>query len=682
MSTMPTSSTAPGDERSPWQRWKDFWFQAADPTTLGFIRICTGLLVLYIHLAYSLDLQAFFGEHGWYAKRFIDRERHEIPAYAAPFWGGYEDRPRVAQLSEFPHRRRALMTFLRGLPADKTQRTAAMAYLDRLNTFPLPDAFAAIIYVQRLGTRPEELNNSLTVLTGGELATPEVTARYRGVIPPFFRDMPLEERQKLAGEIRAFWTALSKIKWIDPDRDRNYVFNHFAEVAPDSRQTLVNYIETLPEDQTERDKLLDYLEYWNSDPRQAMRLGSGIFSIWFHVTDPTQMALIHAGVLVIIVLFTLGVFTRVTSVLTWLACISYIHRTQQVLFGMDTMMNILLFYLMLGNCGAALSVDRLIARYRAARASLRRFGMIDANTRAFLACPPPSVASGFTQRLIQVHFCFIYAAAGLSKLKGGAWWNGSAFWYVVVNPEFTPLQYHWYESMLRGLASIKPLYYFVTITGVWFTLFVEIGVPFLIWTRLRWLMILLATAMHALIAVLMGLNLFELLMIVMLLAFLPDRVIRDRFRAHPGLPRLRFTFNPQNAAQGRAAALALALDADNQIALQPDPSATTTTLSEADGKPVTGQEGVGVLWKDVRLLGILRFVLWIPGMRGLSGQAIIPHQHTARRRCRRGRWLRRRPAEQRTSLEGRGQKTKTQETSLEEREQSGFCLQPRSGDRW
>ena len=34
-------------------------------------------------------------------------------------------------------------------------------------------------------------------------------------------------------------------------------------------------------------------------------------------------------------------------------------------------------------------------------------------------------------RLIQVHFCFIYLAAGLSKLKGDAWWNGFAFWDVM-----------------------------------------------------------------------------------------------------------------------------------------------------------------------------------------------------------------------------------------------------------
>jgi hypothetical protein len=625
MSTMRPSLTAPGDERSPWQRWKDFWFSTADPTTLGFIRICTGLLVLYIHLAYSLDLQAFFGKHGWYAASFIDRERKESPSFAAPFWGGYDEGRLSAQLSDFPHRREALMTFLRGLPVNEIDRAVAMAYLNRINTYQNPDDFrVALVYVQRMGSRPEELENSLTVFTGGQLTPPERTLAYRRAIPTFFRDLPAEERDKIASEIRAFWTLLSQIKWADPDRDRNYVFNHFTEVPAESRHALIQFIATLPTDQAEREKLLNYLEYWNSDPRQALRIGYGIFSIWFHVTDPTQMALIHVGVLVLILLFTLGVFTHVTSVLTWLACVSYIHRTQHVLFGMDTMMNILLFYLMIGNSGAALSVDRLIARYRAARASLNRSGVIDANTRAFLAYPPPSVLTNFTLRLIQIHFCFIYMAAGLSKLKGAAWWNGMAFWDVVVNPEFTLMLYPWYESMLRGLASIKPLMYFTTVTAVWFTLFIEIGLPFLVWTRLRWFVVFLATAMHALIGVLMGLNLFELLMIVMLLAFLPDRVIRDRFRAAPTIPRLRFGVNTQNPAQARAAALVLAVDMDNQIALHHDPEATVPTLAVGTGEPVTGAEGVATLFQNLRLLGAVRWLLWIPGVRGLLIRRLFP----------------------------------------------------------
>ena len=316
------------------------------------------------------------------------------------------------------------------------------------------------------------------------------------------------------------------------------------------RRSFVEFLLTLPADKAARDQRIDYLDYWNNEPEKSIRTGHNIFSVWFHVTDPTQMALIHAGVLVVITLFTLGLFTRVTSVIVWIAVVGYIHRTQQVLFGMDTMMNILLFYLMIGNSGAALSLDRLIARYRAVRASLRRTGAIDTPTRAFLATPPPSKSAGFAIRLIQIHFCIIYAAAGLSKLKGGAWWNGQACWDVMVNPEFTLMQYEWYEKMLRKFVEIKPLYYLMIVFGVWSTLFVEIAGPFLMWTRLRWLIIFLASAMHAAIGVLMGLNLFELLMMVMLVAFLPDGVIRDRFRGGADLAKLAFAFNSDFGSVG------------------------------------------------------------------------------------------------------------------------------------
>jgi hypothetical protein len=337
------------------------------------------------------------------------------------------------------------------------------------------------------------------------------------------------------------------------------------------------------------------------------------------------MALVHTGILIAIALFTIGLFTRVTSVLVWIATVGYIHRTQQVLFGMDTMMNILLFYLMIGNSGAALSIDRLIARYRAVRASLRRNGTIDANTRAFLAYPLPSANTGFALRLIQVHFCFIYMAAGLSKLKGPAWWNGQAFWDVIANPEFTLMPYSWYEQSLRWIASVKSIYYTVTIGACWLTLFVEIATPFLLWTRLRWFVILLATAMHAVIGVLMGLNLFELIMIVMLIAFFPDRVIRDRFRGGIDLVKFAFTFNPQNQRHAQAAALVLATDIDNQIALNADKSATDVELAVGSPEKVEkGQNAIVPLFQEGRLLSMFGFILWLPGMKALLARKLFP----------------------------------------------------------
>ncbi len=277
----------------------------------------------------------------------------------------------------------------------------------------------------------------------------------------------------------------------------------------------------------ERERRITYLERWGYEERHLQRAGSPIFSIWFHITEPGEMIAVHIGVLIVLLMFTLGLFTRVTSVLTWLAAVSYLHRDPQVLFGQDTMMNILLIYLMVANSGAALSLDRVIARYRATRASIARCGGIDATCSAFLAAPPPSVACGFAQRLLQVHFCFIYMASGLSKLKGSTWWSGDAMWLTLVNPEFTLIHFDWYESLLRSTFSSRPLYSTVAALGVAFTLFVEIGLPFLVWTRLRPYMVIGGFLLHFGIGVFMGLLVFSLFMMTMLLSYLPGVTFRD-----------------------------------------------------------------------------------------------------------------------------------------------------------
>lgn len=45
--------------------WNGFWFKPADPATLSLIRILAGAMLLYTHLVWSLDLEAFFGEQSW-----------------------------------------------------------------------------------------------------------------------------------------------------------------------------------------------------------------------------------------------------------------------------------------------------------------------------------------------------------------------------------------------------------------------------------------------------------------------------------------------------------------------------------------------------------------------------------------------------------------------------------------
>ena len=627
------STTPATPDRTFLQRWRDFWFSPADPTGLGFMRVVTGLLVVYTHLTYSLDLQAFFGRFGWYGSAYIERERKEYPTLVTSLteWESPDKPPASPRVPDFPHRRLAVFEFVRRAADDPTDRALVVRFIERMNSRQrtLAESTAGFNLLLNLEEEREdrlpERERLLVGLAEGRQFYVEFGVRGQKVylaqpatdrdgkprpspslFPQFVLNYEPADREALVSEIRAFLRALP------PDRAKTeYVLTHFMEIDSPNRLAFANFLNTVPADAAERAALIDYLEYWNVDPRAAHTRGHPTFSVWFHVTDPTQMALVHGVILVIMVLFTVGFCTRVTSVLTWLAAVSYIHRTQQVLFGMDTMMNILLVYLMVGNSGAALSVDRLIARYRAVRASLRRTGTIDDATRAFLASPPPSLSAGLAIRLIQVHFCFIYLAAGLSKLKGNAWWGGGAFWDVMINPEFTLMQYTWYEEFVRAVASSKPVYHTCTALGVWFTWGLEIAFPFLIWTRLRPFMLWLGILLHAGIGILMGLNLFELLMMTMLLAYIPGHVIRDRLRGGLGLAKLAFAFNSSDDRQARAAAAVAAVDGDGQVAFEPRKG---TAVVVADGRTVSGAAAVGELFGRLRLLRAVRWMSWVPGV--------------------------------------------------------------------
>jgi hypothetical protein len=627
------STTPPPADTTFRRRWTAFWFAPSDPTTLGFMRVMTGLLILYIHLAYSLDLQAFFGKYGWYGLAYIDRERHEFP-WAVPSLTDWDDRNAVMpRLPEFPHRRQGVMRIVRALPPRQADRAEALRFLDLTTREANANTLVGLTFLlafhetgkgqeDRVYAALAEGRQLFALADGGQIeyrSVEDPLRRTTRLIPDYLLAYDPGRRQDAAAALKALMPVLPK-----DGADAKYLINHLMELDQPHRQALVRFLIELPDDAGKRAELVDYLEYWNNDPRRLHHQGQRLVSVWFHVTDPAAMAAVHGVVLVLIALFTAGVCTRVTGVLTWLAVIGYIHRTNQILFGMDTMMNVLLVYLVVGDSGRALSVDRLVARYRATRASLARSGKIDAATRAFLDRPPPSPGANLGVRLIQVHFCFIYMAAGLSKLQGGAWWTGSAFWDVMVNPEFTLMRYEWFENFVRRLASWKPAYHTITALGVWFTWGLEISFPFLVWTRLRPLFVWMGVLLHAGIGVLMGLNIFELLMMVMLLVFLPPGVIRDRLRGGPGLPRLRFGYDPAKPAHASAAALVLAADVDGQVTPEPTPGVARPTLTPADGTAQTGTAAAGVLFAELRLLRYVRYALWVPGVAGLVARRVSP----------------------------------------------------------
>jgi hypothetical protein len=263
----------------------------------------------------------------------------------------------------------------------------------------------------------------------------------------------------------------------------------------------------------EADEVDAYISREGLDPRTLYTHGTPIWSIWLHVTDPTAMAGVQIAFVIVALLFTLGVGTRVTAALTWFASICYIHRNVQILFGTDTMMNILLLYLTIGPSGAALSVDRLIARWWRG------------SSKPDLP-PAPSVSANVAIRLLQIHTCIIYLIAGLSKLQGASWWSGTALWSVLANWEFAPMQFALYNDFLRFLCRNQLRYELVMNTGCYFTLFFEISFVFLVWwPRTRWIVLGGAIMLHGTIGIFMGLKTFSLIMLIMNMSFLRPKEV-------------------------------------------------------------------------------------------------------------------------------------------------------------
>jgi hypothetical protein len=502
----------------------------------------------------------------------------------------------------------------------------SVRYLDKLQATRNPDAIQdGLRYIRELDPDPRDRASQLEVLTDETkreaMSKTRLPNLFIPVSPGAAQGLSPTDRAAMAADADAFFRSLPAAA-----DDREYVLNHLYEMDWLSRQAFVDFLKRLAAlPPADRDRELDYLEYWNTELRIVERQGHPIFSLWFHVTDPVGMAVTHAVVIGIMVLFTVGLWTRVTSVLTWLAAVSYIHRTQQVLFGMDTMMNILLFYLMIGDSGAALSVDRIIKRYRAVKLSLQRSGTVDAATLAYLHQPPYSVSAGFALRLLQVHFCFIYMAAGLSKLKGAAWWNHNAYWDTLVNPEFTLIHYSWYESLVRTAVSSRPVYALMAAGGIFVTFFAELGLPFLVWTRMRPWVVMFGLLLHAGVAVFMGLWIFSLLMMTLLLCYIPGAAIRDRLFGGPATTdKLTVRLTARTPRQLRAAALARALDFDDRLTVAEGGRGDGVQV-EADGRDV----GISGLAAGVAGLRPVRWALAVPILGGALRRALTGAEPTA-----------------------------------------------------
>ena len=181
-----------------------------------------------------------------------------------------------------------------------------------------------------------------------------------------------------------------------------------------------------------------------------------------------------------------GVYSRLASIIAWFLHLAATESAQLFPYGMDSLMTIGLFYLMIAPLPDSYSLDRLI----------RRVPRKDPHLH------------GFFKRVVQVHLCLIYFFSGTAKCLGSGWWDGSNLWRALTRPPFDTIS----PSILIHLKMALP------IAGIVVCL-VELTYPLFIWlkkTRPVWLVAILI--MHMAIGILMQMYLFAFVMILLNLA--------------------------------------------------------------------------------------------------------------------------------------------------------------------
>ena len=220
------------------------------------------------------------------------------------------------------------------------------------------------------------------------------------------------------------------------------------------------------------------------------------------------------------VLFTLGWRTRISSLLFCFVVIALENRSPLLTDGGDNVLTLMSIFLCFTRCGRHWSLDARRRRLRGEPREARAQSPLP-DWRLELGAVREQVANVLHNGAVLViafQVCVIYATAGLYKVQGSMWQDGTAMTYVLRLRWFQP--WPGLDSWLLGHGVLLAIAGFVTV-------FVQVGFPFTVFTpKLKYPSLVVLLGMHLSIAVLLGLPFFSLIMLVGDAVFLSDRVWR------------------------------------------------------------------------------------------------------------------------------------------------------------
>ncbi|KGN37580.1 HTTM domain-containing protein [Knoellia subterranea] len=256
-----------------------------------------------------------------------------------------------------------------------------------------------------------------------------------------------------------------------------------------------------------------------STPSTRHTAGS-LLSFYTFVGDGLGFEIVyHLGIVAALTVM-LGVGGRVGLAIHYAFIWSLYAANPLVLDGGDNLVMILGLILLLTRCYDRLNLLNWIAPGRRRRTP----------------GPVATIAHNTGVLLVAAQICIVYVMAGLYKVQGQLWQDGTALYYVLRVPEF-----HW-----PGVTEHVLRFDWFLVIGAYATVWLSIYFPLLVLVRrLRLPAVLAMSGFHASIAVLMGLTSFALIMIACDLVFVNSHVER----AGRSVSR---TFNRMTSATKRA----------------------------------------------------------------------------------------------------------------------------------
>jgi hypothetical protein len=236
------------------------------------------------------------------------------------------------------------------------------------------------------------------------------------------------------------------------------------------------------------------------------------FSILDYVGSASELWFVYGLGLAALVLMTLGIFTRASTIASLVFVLSFIHRGPILARPADDILVMLLFYLCIGPSGANFSIDARL-RERRQRSAFPQSAALPPMVRL-------SSAATVATRLMQIHLCLIYAATVVAQLQVETWWQGTAVWWLMARP----------DSRLVDLTALSRMgltfEYFVNFCTHAVVLY-EICFALLAWNSLaRPILLVLGLFVWTGIALVGGAVTFAVAMLIANLAFLRPETLR------------------------------------------------------------------------------------------------------------------------------------------------------------